>query len=329
MPKKHPGSVINFNRAASGVNYAVFLVQQHDCLMGVGDSFYIPNRGGAFVHIGACDDVAVAVAQSSWRGGVAMHGPLDWQRKAECIGIALATKAKALWPLGPKDACQFNFDSVVRKMYARAMAWESYERQTAIRGYAPLFCDLGKHDFVTKGSIFCPLRFGRLCHASADGLVCTVRFGRPDLLASVQWWRRSAAEVVRRGTGEVYSIAFVGSVHVVLVLKRVCDGEGEVVRRVDLEAAVVVYPYLTAPDMELELAVYDPFAGKSLMDLREAVLELWRAKLDATHVSCGVCFERKGVPTVCCGQGMCLDCEAKWSKQENGDSCPFCRERSL
>lgn len=335
MPKSR-GSVINFHRARSGVNYSVFLLQQRDpddsVLAGVGDSFYVRKRGGAFVHIGACDDVSVAVAQSAWRGGVAMYGPLDWQRRAECIGISLATKAKALWPIGPKDVCQFSMDGVVRRMYARAMAWESYERQTAIRGFAPLFGELPNHDFVAQGAIFCPLRTGRLCHASADGLVCTVRFPTPDALANVQWWRHRDADVVRPKTGGVYKIAFVGSIHVVLVLARVCQSvvAKEFVRRVDLEAAAVVYPYLAAPDMELELAVYDPFCDRSLMSLREAVLALWRVTLEAPSVGCGVCFAAEGgAATGCCGQGLCAACDMEWRKQANGNSCPFCREVSL
>ena len=231
-----------------------------------------------------------------------MYGANAWQMKIACIGIALAHRGRELWPIGAEDTKAFGFDDVVRRMYARAMAWEAYERCTAARGVSVPFLELPVHGFVVRGAVLCPLRKARLCHVSEDGLVHTLRYAMPPALAGAHWFanRTNPIAAVRTCTGEMFRIAFVGSVHLVLVANALCEGV-KGYRRLDLETALVVYPHLATADMELELAVSDPLCGPSLLELREDVLELWRKTL-AERIVCGVCFETvNGMPpTRCC-----------------------------
>lgn len=326
--------VVNIQNTIKGTRYAVLVLQECDALelKGVGDAFYLPGRGNAFVHIGTCETYSVALVQAAWRGGMAMYGVNEWQRRVECIGRALAYKTKTVWRQLLSEQTGIGHEQMIRKMFVRAQAWEAYERQTHTRGFSPAFVELDTHAFVARSMIICPLRQARLCYESGDGLLAAVRFARPELLAETQWLKHSNVDVLHTQTRRAFKIAFIGSVHVVLIDAELCENvfwEMNQRRRVDLESAIVAYPHLSAPDMELEIAVRGVVGDNpsALQSGRDHVLALWKHVLAIPPVECGVCFETKpGGQTGCCNQSLCKTCMDAWRQQENGVTCPFCRK---
>lgn len=318
---------VTFCRRHPAARFHVLIVQLAPALKNapgraVGDAFFVASKRASFVHIGECSGVTVGLALSAWRGGAAMYGDDEWRERIACLGAVLAYRGREIWPL-VGYMCAFGFDDVVRRMYMRAMAWEAYERGAVWRGPPVGFGALPAHDFVVRGAVMCPLRKARLCAVVEDGLAHALRYAAPTVVPRGDKMKKTIT-VVRTSTGEVFKIAFVGSVHVVLVAEAVCEG-GRAHRRLDAEAAIVVHPHMVAADMELELTVADPLNGSSLLDLRGSVLAIWRRKV-GERVECRVCYEvKKGEATGCCGHGLCVGCRGEWAKQENGRTCPFCR----